>query len=184
MTGSAFTVRTIGSEQADRELAALVAAGEDLTEFNQAFGLLLESNTIDRFDRETDPDGVKWTPSGRAIADGGKTLTLSARLKGSIGNEATASQIVVGTNVAYAGVHQDGFKGTQKVGPHKRVISQAFGRRLRSPVEVAIPGFSREMDIPRRAFLGLGAEDRSDGAALFTDFFAGKAPGLFDGGHP
>lgn len=184
MTGASFTVSTIGNEQADRELAALIAAGEDLTEFNQAFGLILESNTIDRFDRETDPEGARWTPSDRAIEEGGKTLTDSARLKGSMGNEASASQIVVGTNVIYAGVHQDGFKGTQKVAPHKRRISQAFGRRLQSPIEVAVPGFSRQMDIARRAFLGLGAEDRSDGAELFADFFAGKAPGLFDGGHP
>ena len=184
MTGASFTVRTIGNEQADREIAALIAAGEDLTEFNQAFGLILESNTIDRFDRETDPDGAKWAPSARAIAEGGKTLTDTARLKGSITHDATASEIQVGTNTKYGGVHQFGFSGTQKVGPHKRRISQAFGRRLQSPVEVAIPGFSRKMDMPVRAYLGLGAEDRSDGAELFTDFFAGKAPGLFDGGHP
>ena len=184
MSGATFTVRTIGSEQADRELAALVAAGTDLTEFNQAFGLVLESNTIDRFDRETGPDGVKWTPSARATAEGGKTLTDTARLKGSITHDADGNEIRVGTNTVYGGVHQFGFNGTQKVGPHKRKISQAFGRTLKSPVEVAVPGFSRQMKMPVRAYLGLGAEDRSDGAALFTDFFADKAPGLFDGGQP
>lgn len=184
MSGATFTVRTIGDEQADRELAALIAAGEDLTEFNQAFGLILEVNTVDRFDRETGPDGVKWKPSQRAKDEGGKTLTDSARLKGSITHDASASEIRVGTNVVYGGVHQFGFNGTQKVGLHRRTINQAFGRRLQSPVEVAVPGFSRKMNMPVRAYLGIGPEDREDGATLFTDLFAGKAPGLFDGGHP
>lgn len=184
MSGASFTFRVTGSDQIERQMAALVAAGEDLTEFNQAFGLILESNTLDRFDRETAPDGSAWKKSARAKAEGGKTLTDTARLKGSIASAGDAREIRVGSNVVYAAIHQLGFNGSQKVGAHKRRITQAFGRRLKSPVEVIVPNFTRTMNMPARAYLGIGAEDRDDGAALFTDFFAGKAPGLFDGGQP
>ena len=182
MSGASFTFRVTGSDEIERQMAAIAAGGEDLTEFNQAFGLVLESNTIDRFDRETAPDGSAWKKSERAKADGGKTLTDSARLKGSITSEGDAREIRVGSNVRYAAIHQLGFSGQQKVGAHKRRITQAFGRRLKSPVEVIVPNFTRTMNMPVRAYLGIGQEDRDDGADLFRDFFVDRAPDLFAGG--
>lgn len=172
MSGASFTVREIGIEQVDRELRALVDAGEDLSEFNDALGLILESNTIDRFDRETAPTGVKWTPSMRAKLEGGKTLTDTARLKGSVAYESDASEIRVGTNTIYGAIHQLG--GTIRAkGGGKLKFKLPGGLGFRNVEEVVIPA---------RPYLGIGPEDRSDGAALFTDFFADKAPGLYAGG--
>ncbi|PAL25478.1 phage virion morphogenesis protein [Sphingopyxis sp. GW247-27LB] len=182
MSGASFTFHVDGADAIEREMAALAAAGEDLTEFNQAFGLILESNVLDRFDRESAPDGSAWKKSARAKAEGGKTLTDTARLKGSITSAGDAREIRVGTNVVYAAIHQLGFSGAQKVSTHKRRISEAFGRRLKAPVEVIVPGFTRQMEMPARAYLGIGPEDRDDGADLFREFFAGRAPGLFAGG--
>ena len=182
MTGAAIDFSVTGAREIERQMLALVNSGENLSEFNDAFGLILESNTIDRFDRETDPAGQKWQKSERAKAEGGKTLTDTARLKGSIAYEASATSIRVGTNVAYARVHQDGFSGTQKVATHKRTMSQVFGLKLQSPIEVIVPAFQRSIKMPVRAYLGFGPEDEQDGRALATDFFPNKAPGLFAGG--
>lgn len=182
MTGASIDFSVTGAREIERQMLALVNAGEDLAEFNDAFGLILETNTIDRFDRETDPAGKKWEKSERAKAEGGKTLTDTARLKGSIAYEANATSIRVGTNVVYARVHQEGFSGTQKVGTHKRTMSQVFGLKLQSPIEVVVPAFERDMKMPVRAFLGFGLEDEQDGRALATEYFPDKAPGLFDGG--
>lgn len=182
MTGTSISFSVVGASQIEREMLALIDAGEDLTEFNDALGLILEGNTLDRFDRETDPAGKKWEKSQRAIAEGGKTLTDTARLKGSITYESDARSVRVGTNVVYARIHQEGFSGSQKVAAHKRTMSQVFGLKLKSPIEVVVPAFERTMNMPVRAYLGFGPEDEQDARSLATEFFPGKAPGLFAGG--
>lgn len=172
MSGVSFRVSLSGDSAIERELAALVAAGEDLSEFNDALGMMLESNTIDRFDRESAPSGARWPKSMRAEVEGGKTLTDTGRLKGSIAYESNASEIRVGTNVIYGAIHQLG--GTIRAkGDGKLKFQLPGGLGFRAVEEVVMPV---------REYLGFGAEDRSDAAALFTDFFSGKAPNLFAGG--
>jgi phage gpG-like protein len=172
MSGASFKVSIFGDSLAEREMNALVEAGEDLSEFNDALGLVLESNTIDRFDRETAPSGARWEKSMRAEVEGGKTLTDTARLKGSIAYEANANEIRVGTNVIYGAIHQLGGVIRAKAGG-KLKFQLPGGLGFRSVAQVVMPV---------REYLGFGAEDRSDAAALFEDFFAGKAPNLFAGG--
>lgn len=176
MSGASIRFAVTGDDILERELAALVAAGKDLEPFMDALGLDLAENAIDRFSRETDPKGRKWTPSARAEAEGGKTLTDSARLKSSITHEASASEVRVGTNVAYAAVHQLGFSGSVEVGAHKRRMTHAFGRKLKSPIEVVVPQFTRAMTMPERAFLGFGIEDEEAANDQFLIFFGRAAP--------
>lgn len=176
MSGASIRFDVTGDDVIERELAALVAAGEDLAPFMDALGLDMAENAIDRFTRESDPQGRKWTPSARAETDGGKTLTDSTRLKSSITHEADAGQIAVGTNTAYAAVHQFGFSGSVEVGAHKRRMTHAFGRKLRSPIEVAVPQFTRAMNMPLRAFLGFGIEDEEAANDQFLFFFGRAAP--------
>lgn len=59
----------------------------------------------------------------------------------------------VGTNVAYARIHELGFDGTQNVQAHLRTIKQAWGMQLKSPVEVKVRAFTRHMKMPKRSFL-------------------------------
>lgn len=172
MSGASFTFRVTGSDEIERQMAAIAAGGEDLTEFNQAFGLILESNTIDRFDRETAPDGSAWEPSIRAKVEGGKTLTDTARLKGSLTSEGDAREIRVGSNVRYAAPHQLGATIRAKAAA-RLFFKLPGGLGLRTAEEVVLPA---------RPFLGIGPEDRDDGAELFRDFFAERAPDLFAGG--
>lgn len=174
MTGAAIEFSVVGASEIEREMLALVNAGEDLTEFNDALGLLFESNTIDRFDRETAPDGVGWKQSLRAKLEGGKTLSksTSAGLKGSITYESDARSIRVGTNKIYARPHQEGATIRAKDGG-KLTFRLPGGLGFRSVDEVVLPA---------RPFLGIGPEDEQDARSLATEFFPGKAPGLFAGG--
>jgi len=137
---------------------------------------VLETSTMERFEDEQAPDGSKWLPSLRAAAEGGKTLTLSARLKLSIRPIVGTDQIEIGTNTVYARRHQEGFNGTEQVGAHSRTMTSAFGRRLRSPIEVAIPSFTRKGSTPKREFLGLSIDDREELSAQTIDYLEEVAP--------
>jgi len=59
----------------------------------------------------------------------------------------------VGTNVEYAGAHEFGFSGRVTVRAHIRTIKLAFGRQLKSPIEVSVGSFSRSANLPERSFL-------------------------------
>ena len=71
-------------------------------------GEALVSGTVRRFIDEKDPSGKSWKPSERAVEEGGKTLTDTARLRQSIDYAATPSKVMVGSNVIYARIHQLG----------------------------------------------------------------------------
>ena len=43
MTGAAIDFAVTGAREIERQMLALVNSGEDLTEFNDAFGLILET---------------------------------------------------------------------------------------------------------------------------------------------
>ena len=71
-------------------------------------GRRLVSSTILRFEREHAPDGTPWKPSQRAEAEGGVTLTDTARLWQSITHRVSGDAVEVGTNVVYGAIHQFG----------------------------------------------------------------------------
>ncbi len=58
----------------------------------------------------------------------------------------------IGTDVAYAGVHEFGFSGSENVREHLRRQSVAFGKPI-APVEVLVRAHSRRVDFPERSFL-------------------------------
>lgn len=174
MTGATIRFDVAGDDMLERELAALAAAGEDLSAFMDALGLGLVGNTIHRFDRETGPDGVRWTPSGRAKAEGGQTLSKNRDLKGSITYVASADTVEVGTNVHYAAPHQFGATIRAKNGG-KLTFKLPGGLGWRSVDEVILPS---------RPFLGFGPEDEHDSAKEFAEHFGRAAPMMFEGGQP
>lgn len=183
MAGASITFTVQGEAAVEQQLGALAALGQDLTPLMGGIESILIFDTEERFAQENAPDGIAWEKSQRAIEDGGKTLTDTRRLESSVTGQSTASQTEVGTNVAYGGVHQGGFNGTQQVGAHTRKITQAFGLKLKAPVEVMVPAFAREMEMPKREYLGLSDDAVTDIGDLIADLFGGTAPGLFDGGQ-
>lgn len=176
MAGASLSTRVAGSEAIDARLAALAAANGDLTPLMETLGLYLESSTIERFDTETDPDGKPWEKSQRAISQGGKTLTDSARLKTSVTNRASATDAEVGTNVIYARPHQDGMNESVSVPAHTRTIYQAFGRALPGGLTINVGAFERQMQMPKRSFLGISAEDEEEILALVEDYERDAVP--------
>lgn len=164
-----FHLRTAGHLAIERALAAIADGFEDTTELMQDIGLFLESDTLDRFDTETAPDGSAWQPSLRAKTEGGKTLSDTSQLRSSITSEAGNREVAVGTNKIYAGVHQDGATIRAK---------SAAGLRFQLPGGL---GFRRVMqvELPRRQFLGLSPEAEVEIPLLAQDWARRQAPGAF-----
>lgn len=119
-------------------------------------GETLVSSTNQRFQDSKGPDGKTWEPSARAWEDGindggfGKTLADTGRLMQSIDYATTPDSVmvgsIVGSNVAYARIHQMGGKA----------------------------GRGRKVSIPARPYLGVSEEDKEEVQAIIADFMRGK----------
>jgi len=99
-------------------------------------GRYLVASTLRRFERERAPDGSPWLKSARALAEGGRTLTDTGRLRGSIAHTVSdgGRAVEVGSNVVYAAIHQ-------------------FGGRA---------GKGRRVRLPARPYLGIDDRDRTE----------------------
>lgn len=132
-------------------------------------GRRLAASTMHRFEQGAGPDGVRWKPSARARKQSGQTLVDSGRLRDSITHVVRGDELLVGTNVEYAGIHQ--FGGTIRQQARTQVLAfQAAGRlfasrrstrrRRAGAVRIAIAAIgAREINMPARPFLGLSAGD-------------------------
>ena len=135
-------------------------------------GARLEATTRERFESEREPGGAPWLPSQRAQREGGQTLTDSGRLRASITHVVRGSgagaEVLVGTNVVYAAIHQ--FGGTVKRAARTqtlafnaagRFLSRRNARRRRAgSIRVAFARIGEgETEIPARPFLGLSDGD-------------------------
>lgn len=131
-----------------------------------AVGETLVDGTLERFEKEVDPEGKKWEPSGRAWERGlarkarkatdkrkavkgrretghfGKTLQDTGRLRSSIDYAVTQDGVLVGSNVEYARIHQEGGKA----------------------------GRGRKTTIPARPYLGISKEDREEVEAVIAEY--------------
>lgn len=108
-------------------------------------GDALVSGTIRRFTREESPKGEKWQPSQRAAAEGGQTLSDTARLRKSINYGATPKEVMVGSNAVYARIHQMGGK----------------------------TGKGHKVTMPARPFLGVSDADMAEVRETINDFLKG-----------
>lgn len=158
MTGVRYELA--GKEETLRVLDEAVGRTEDKRGLMDAIGAALVASTQHRFETETDPDGNPWPASLRALAEGGRTLTDTARLVSSLTHEASESSVAVGTNVVYAAIHQTGGVIRARTGA---------GLRFRGPGNGGWVT-KQSVTIPRRAFLGVDAEDESEIRALCADW--------------
>ena len=82
---------------------------------------------------------------------GGAVLVDTGRLKRSIRViSARKDRIVIGTDVPYAEMHNEGFEGRQNVRSHTR--------RSRKGKTFTVRAFTRRMSMPQRRFLGESQE--------------------------
>ena len=128
----------------------------------ESIGDALVSGTLKRLDAEEDPQGRKWEPSGRASEEGGQTLTNRGRLRDSIDRVATSNKVMVGSNLAYARIHQEGGIITPR-NAKKLVFTGRGGKK------VAVD----KVTIPARPYLGVSEEDMDDVKTAMTKFLAG-----------
>lgn len=93
----------------------------------------------------------KHNRRGGANRQRGAVLVDSGRLKRSIRIVSVSKdRIVIGTDVPYAEIHNEGFEGLQNVRSHRR-------RSKRGKV-YTVRTYSRRMSMPERRFIGESAE--------------------------
>ncbi|MBS0044507.1 phage virion morphogenesis protein [Shewanella sp. M16] len=147
-------------------------------ELLDALGGIVESQTRRRIaDEKSSPDGKPWAEWNAAYAKtrhGNQSLLQGdGDLLDSIQYVVERNQVRIGSPLAYAAVHQDGFSGAVQVDAHTRLITQAFGKALAFPVYQSVGAFSRLMNIPQREFLGLSTDNQKEVYSVLGNFFEG-----------
>lgn len=147
MAGASFKLDLSGLRGMVGQAIAHVQARQGLME---QIGEQLVASTQQRFEDGEGPEGEKWQPSYRAQAEGGQTLVDTARLKNSIGYEASPNLVTVGTSVSYAATHQFGAEIRAKNAP--KLTFQVGGRWAQKD----------SVTIPARPFIGISEQDIED----------------------
>lgn len=158
---------TIDDTEVRRLLAGLRERGGNLRPALNVAATMMQQAVRNNFAQGGRP---KWLP---LKSRDGRPLRDTGRLMNSLTREATQTEARVGTNVVYAAVHHFGAaKGSfgtflHQVQPHQRIITQAFGRRLRFPVATSVGSHIRRAklpwgDIPARPFMMLEDTDVTD----------------------
>lgn len=170
-------VSTHGEELARyQRLLETLGRSDHKAELLKLIGGEVEDYTRRRIsDEKTAPDGTPWAPWSADYAKtrhgGNSLLQGEGGLLDSIEYQVQRNSVRVGSALAYAGVHQDGFSGTVQVPAHLRSITQAFGKALKSPVSQSVGAFTRQMEIPQRQFLGLSSDNQTELLAVIGDFW-------------
>jgi phage virion morphogenesis protein len=133
----------IDNRQALDALAALRKRGENLRPLMTGIGASLADEIRGSFKSGADPYGNKWKPLKTRA---GQPLLDTGRLRNSINYNVTKKdEVVIGTNVFYAPVHQFG-----------ATIVPVFAKMLRFvPRGAKRPIFAKKVVVPARPFLPL-----------------------------
>lgn len=145
-----------------RALRRLIAAGEEIDRPGGALDVIgrsLVGSVIERFVTETGPGGVPWKPSVRAREKGGQTLSKDGFLRESITHQLGPGEVVIGTNVVYAAIHQFGGQTPPRVirPKHKKALAFTVGGQKVVRKSVRHPGSK----MPARPFLGIDSGDEA-----------------------
>jgi len=158
MTG--VSIRIEGAADVGQKLGAAARALAEPRALWEEVGRVGVLQTQERFETQTDPQGVKWPPSIRVLVEGGNTLRDSGRFYASITHEATDAGVAIGTNAIQAAIHQFGGRITAKT---------ERGLMFRVAGEWARKHF---VDMPRRAFLGLSPDNEAELIEVADEYMA------------
>lgn len=160
MAGATFKV-SFDADQAKAAMHVLDMRAGDLSPLMDQIGALLEQSARDRIeDSNVAPDGSPWPVSMRASLDGGRTLYDSGRLAASLTHMAGRNTAEIGSNLIYAGIHQEG-------GDIVPVSAGALGFQLPDGTFVT----TGKVTIPARPYLGVSDNDAEDIQDLTELFF-------------
>lgn len=161
MAGVTLTVNGNFVDLTDTGAAAAIdrlrAFGEDMRPAWESVGEYLLRRTELRFENETGPNGTPWVdvkPATRERKTHPKILTETQRLRGGFSYRSSAEELLFGTNIVYAAIHE--FGGT---------VERARYSRLRDRAEVG-PG---KAEIPARPFVAFDTADGDEVVAIFLD---------------
>jgi phage virion morphogenesis protein len=113
---------TVDDKQVKDLLSRLSQRAGNLSPIMRQIAGDMKDAVEENFETEGKSLGVPWTKSQRAAKQGGKTLRDTEILANSITKSNTATEAVVGTNIAYAAIHQ--FGGTIKQGARTNIYVQ------------------------------------------------------------
>lgn len=167
MSGVRIEIRPEGIDETLAFLSETAERTDDSFGLFDAIGPALVSSTQMRFEEEKDPEGNPWPDSLRKMLLGGRTLTETGALAASITHEATAGSVAIGTNLIYAAIHQFGGTIRAKTGKGLRWRAPGNGGWVRKD----------QVEMPRRAFLGLDDGDAAEIRALCADWLGAADDG-------
>lgn len=161
MTGALFEISAPELARAGVVLEGIGARASALAPVLDEIGMSLTTSTRHRFEEGRGPDGAAWAESGRAKAEGGRTLVDRGHLRDSITHRVEGTAVRVGTNRVYGGIHQFGGVIEGKSGPLK----------FRTPGG----GFAtvKSVEIPARPYLGLSEVDRAEATVILEEHLIG-----------
>jgi len=165
----------------ERLRLALPLSG-DMSPAMRSMARVLKTGAQLRFRSMHAPDGTPWQPSRRASQEGGQTLSLTRRLRNSITSAFDRRSASVGTNVAYAAIHQFGGVIRAKKGPFlaipvtpqakaagspRNMLGLSVWQTLKGQYVMGKEGvvhflLRAKVTMPERPFLGASSEDRTE----------------------
>ncbi|WP_375591040.1 phage virion morphogenesis protein [Hoeflea alexandrii] len=151
MSGVSITMQ-IRDAEVRRGFRQLERRMVNTTPVMAAIGTGLVGSTHMRFVTQTDPEGQAWAALNSAYAAGkrnSRILTESGRLRDSINARPGNDEVLVGTNVIYAGIHQFGGTIVPKSATH---LWFRIGGSLVKADKVTLPA---------RPFLGISSDDEA-----------------------
>ncbi|MBV6650721.1 MAG: phage virion morphogenesis protein [Hoeflea sp.] len=151
MSGVSITMQIRDAEvrRGFRKLERLMI---DTTPVMAAIGTGLVGSTHMRFVTQTDPEGQAWAALNTGYTAGkrnSRILTESGRLRDSINSRPGNDEVLVGTNVIYAAIHQFGGTILPKAATH---LWFRIGGALIKASKVTLPA---------RPFLGISSDDEA-----------------------
>lgn len=129
------------------KLQELNGKTKELSPLYERIGAAMVTQVQLGFKAGQSPWGLPWQPLKRRS---GQPLRDTGLLNRSVGKSVDATGVTIGTNLAYARIHQF---GGGPVKAHTRLVKQAFGRKLKFPVWANVK--AHDANIPPRPFLPL-----------------------------
>jgi phage virion morphogenesis protein len=165
MTGTMLVVE-IDDRQFRHAMERLAARAKDMTTVLRGIGEYLVGTTQDRFKTQTAPDGTPWQPlqawyQREKPQNADKILTLRGHLRNTLHWQVIPDELLVGSSLEYAAIHQFGGEIQAKKG-------RALSLRGR---------FVTSVTIPARPYLGISPADGQEVEGLVADYLAGAING-------
>lgn len=178
MAGAFTPYVTIDDRDLMRKLGQLEKKASGLAPVLKNIGEYKVEATQGLFDKEQDPQGVKWAALSERYKKkkkGSKILTESSRLRDSIIYAVRNGNLKIGTPMAYAAAHQFGLDKTVVISAHHRKGKANIPKSMNFPswAQVrakSIGAHTRNPNIPARPYLGWNADDQKEIRGIVADF--------------